>query len=150
MGTICDLVKAYDTVNREMEDPHNSTRKLNRSAQKLYTDVTINSERGNPETSFSRQVKQGDNLAPVLLSLSSTQYPTLSTEMGFHNPDFRWFPDTQVSKVARDNYWNRNLQTGTMFSFFKSIMSMIRPSFFSAARSDRRLQAYRLHFRRFV
>jgi hypothetical protein len=43
------------------------TRKLNRSAQKLYTDVTINLRVGELEQFLSTSgVKQGDNLAPVL------------------------------------------------------------------------------------
>jgi hypothetical protein len=54
-----------------------STRKFNRSAQKLYTDVTINPELGRNLNSFSRQAESRRQSNPSSLSLSSTQYPTL-------------------------------------------------------------------------
>jgi hypothetical protein len=70
--------------------------------------------------------------------------------MGFTTPDFRWFPDTQVGSKPRGQLRGTNHSNkGTMFSFFKSYYVAIRPSFFSAAESDRRLKLIVSHFRRF-
>jgi hypothetical protein len=109
-----------------MEDPHNSwsTRKLNRSAQKLYTDVTINLRVGEKLEQFlsTSGVKQGDNLAPVLfIFVIHAVSNTLDKKWDFTTPDFRWFPDTQVGSKPRGQLRGTNHSNkGTMFSFFKS------------------------------
>jgi hypothetical protein len=120
-----------------MEDPHNSwsTRKLIEVLKVVhgcYDQLRV----GEKLEQFlsTSGVKQGDNLAPVLLSLSSTQYPTLDKKWDFTTPDFRWFPDTQVGSKPRGQLRGTNHSNkGTMFSFFKSYYVVIRPSFFSAA-----------------
>jgi hypothetical protein len=75
-----DLVKAYDTVNREMlEDPHNlSTRKLDRSAQKLYTMLrsSLKLVKLGQFLSMKRSSKATIPARPSL-SRCHPQYPTL-------------------------------------------------------------------------
>jgi hypothetical protein len=85
------------------------------------TDVTINSELEKLEQFLSTSgVKQGDNLAPVL-SLSSTQYPTLSTRNGISQPlTLDGFRTLKLEASREDNYAEPITQQGTMFSFFKS------------------------------
>jgi hypothetical protein len=85
-----DLVKVYDTVNREMlwkilrilGVPDNLIEVL----QKLYTDVTINLRRN--WNSFSPQVEssKATTLHQSSSYLSFTQYPTRSTRNGNSKP----------------------------------------------------------------
>jgi hypothetical protein len=95
-------------------------------------------------------VKQGDNLAPVLFIFVIHAVSNTRQEMGFHNPDFRWFPDTQVGSKPRGQLRGTNHSNkGTMFSFFKSYYVVIRPSFFSAAEVIAASKLIVSHFRRF-
>jgi hypothetical protein len=84
-----------------MEDPHDSrsTRKLNRSARKAVTDVTINPRVGEKLEQFlsASGVKQGDDLAPILFIFvvhAVSNY--LDKIWEFTTPEFRWYPDTQA------------------------------------------------------
>jgi hypothetical protein len=97
------------------------TRKLDRSAQKLYTDVTINLRVGEKLEQFlsTSGVKQGDNLAPVpfIFVIHGIQ---LSTRNGISQPlTLDGFRTLKLEASREDNY-AEPLQQGQMFSFFKS------------------------------
>jgi hypothetical protein len=62
---------------------------------------------------------------------------TLDKKWDFTTPDFRWFPDTQVGSKPRGQLRGTNHSNKCSRSS-SPIMSTIRPSFFSAAESDRR------------
>jgi hypothetical protein len=79
---------------------------------------------------FSRQAVKQATVAPCS-HLCHHAVSTLSTKWDFTAPDFRWFLHSSWKQAART--LRGIIHQGTMFSFFKSIMSMIRPSFFSAA-----------------
>jgi hypothetical protein len=101
-----DLVKAYDTVNREMLWKILTTLGYQKAIEmlKMYTDVTINFRVGEKLEQFlsTSGVKQGDNLAPVLfIFVIHAVSNTLDKKWDFTTPDFRWFPDTQVGSKPR-------------------------------------------------
>jgi hypothetical protein len=64
------------------------TRKHDRSAQKLYTDVTINLRVGEKLEQFlsTSGVKQGDNLAPVLFIFVIHAVSNSPTRNGISQP----------------------------------------------------------------
>jgi hypothetical protein len=91
-----DLVKAYDTVNREMlwkiltilGVPESMIEVL----KKLYKDVTINLRVGEKLEQFlsTSEVKQGDNLAPILfIFVIHAVSNSLDKKWNFTTPDFR-------------------------------------------------------------
>ena len=123
-----DLVKAYDTVNREMLWKILKTLGVPESLievlKKLYTDVTINLRVGESLEQFlsTSGVKQGDNLAPVLfIFVIHAVSNSLDKKWDFTTPDLRWYPDTQAGSKPRGQLrGTKHSNKGTMFSFFKS------------------------------
>jgi hypothetical protein len=118
-----DLVKAYDTVNREMlwkilkilGVPDNLIMVL----KKLYTDVTINLNVGENLEQFlsTSGVKQGDNLAPILfIFVIHAVSNSLDKKWEFETPDFRWQPDTLAGHPRRQLIGTVHYNKGTMFS----------------------------------
>jgi hypothetical protein len=99
-----DLIKAYDTVNREMlwkilkilgVPDHNPIEVL----KKLYIDATINLKVGENLEQFlsTSGVKQGDNLASTILFIFVIHAVSNSDKnWEFKKPEFRWQPDTQA------------------------------------------------------
>jgi hypothetical protein len=123
-----DLVKAYDTVNREMLWKILTTLGVPESLievlKKLYKDVTINLRVGEKlEQSLSTSgVKQGDNLTPILfIFVIHAVSNSLDKKWDFTTPDFRWYPDTQAGRKPRGQLrGTKHVNKGTKFSFFKS------------------------------
>jgi hypothetical protein len=122
-----DLVKAYDTVNREMlwkilkilGVPDNLIMVL----KKLYTDVTINLNVGEILEQFlsTSGVKQGDNLAPILfIFVIHAVSNSLDKKWVFKTPEFRWQPDTLAGNPRGQLIGTKYENIGTIFSFFKS------------------------------
>jgi hypothetical protein len=125
-----DLVKAYDTVNRELlwkilarlGVPPQMIRVL----QKLYKNVTYHMNVAGMKKSFESTcgVKQGDNLGPILfIFMIQAVSTTLDKKWDFETPDFRW----HGMKTNGRHKWNPNLGKGTStategtpFSFWKS------------------------------
>jgi hypothetical protein len=106
-----------------MEDPHNSwVPESNRSAQKLYTDVTINLRVGENLNSFSRQAESSRaNLAPVLFIFVIHAVSTLSTRNGISQPlTLDGFRTLKLEASREDNYAEPITPTRAQCSFFKS------------------------------
>jgi hypothetical protein len=119
-----------------MENPHNSwSTKLNRNAQNLYTDVTINFRVGEKleqflSTSESQARRQSSTVLFIFVIHAVSN--TLDKKWDFTTPDFRWFPDTQVGSKPRGQLHGTNHSNkGTCSRSSSPIMSAIRPSFFS-------------------
>jgi hypothetical protein len=119
-----DLVKAYDTVNREMlwkifkilGVPDNLIEALN----KLYTDASINLRVGENLEQFlsTSGVKQGGNLAPILfIFVIHAVSNSLDKKWEFETPDFRWYPDTQAGNPRGQLRGTKHSNKGTKFSF---------------------------------
>jgi hypothetical protein len=115
-----DLVKAYDTVNREMlwkilkilGVPDNLIEVL----QKLYTDVTINLRVGEKLEQFlsTSGVKQSDNLAPILfIFVIHAVSNSLDKKWEFEIPDLRWQLDTQAGKPRGQLHGTKHSNKGT-------------------------------------
>jgi hypothetical protein len=131
-----DLVKAYDTVNREMlwkilttlGVPESLIEVLKKSCTRISTQSWW-------QFLSTSGVKQGDNLAPVLfIFVIHAVSNTLDKKWDFTTPDFRWFPDTQVGSKPRGQLRGTNHSNkGTMFSFFKSYYVDDTAFIFSAA-----------------
>ena len=125
-----DLVKAYDTVNRELLwkilQKLGIPPQMIKVLQKLYTNVTYHMKIGREKTNFLSTcgVKQGDNLGPILfIFLMQAVATTLDDKWAFKKPDFRWHG---IKKDGTPKY-NPNLNKGTNyktkgtpFSFWKS------------------------------
>ena len=100
-----DLIKAYDTVNRELLwkvlKRYGVPIIIIKVLQKLYNNTTIFLSE---ETSFQATcgVKQGDNLAPILfVILLNAVTETLENKWTFEKPDFRWMPNTKGNDQTR-------------------------------------------------
>ena len=100
-----DLVKAYDTVNRELLfkilESYGIPPNLITILKKLYTDVMIHLKVGSKTETFGSTcgVKQGDNLAPILFIIFMNAVSTMLDELwknAFKKPGFKWAPDTAM------------------------------------------------------
>ena len=125
-----DLVKAYDTVNRELLwqilKKFGIPPQMIKVLQKLYNNVTYHMKIGGKKTKFLSTcgVKQGDNLGPILfIFLMQAVATTLDDKWKFQKPDFRWHgikkdgtPKYNPSLSKGTNYKTK----GTPFSFWKS------------------------------
>jgi hypothetical protein len=116
------------------------TRKRSKCS-KLYTD-TINRVGEKLEQFLSTSGVKRRQLAPVSLSLSSTQYPTLSTRNGISQLlTLDGFRTLKLEASREDNYAEPITPTRAKCSRSSSpIMLTIRPSFSQPRRSDRRLK----------
>jgi hypothetical protein len=125
-----------------------STRKLNRSAQKLYTDVTINSELvRNLNSSLDKRSPNSATPSTCPLCHHSIQH---STRNGISQPDFRWFPDHRWKRSQGTTTRNNQLQQGKMFSFFKSYYVDVETAFILLSRGRvTPPPSLSSHFRRF-
>ena len=97
-----DLVKAFDSVNREMLwkilAKYGLPEKLISVIKKLYTDITIDTKVGKTKESFASTsgVKQGDNLAPVLFLFAiQAAIDTMDQHWPVERPQFAWFGDDE-------------------------------------------------------
>jgi hypothetical protein len=126
-----DLVKAYDTVNRELlwktMEKLGVPKKLIQVIQKLYEKVEYHMNLLGKKTSFmsSCGVKQGDNLGPILFLLYIVQavVTTLDDKWQFTKPDFRWHgnnADGQPKKFSDLNKKVKHTTKGRIFEYFKS------------------------------
>jgi hypothetical protein len=125
-----DLVKAYDTVNRELL--WQILKKLGippqmiKVLQKLYNNVMYHMKIGGKKTIFLSTcgVKQGNNLGPILfIFLMQAVATTLDNKWTFQKPDFRWHGIKKVGTPKHNPRLNKgtNYKTkGTPFSFWKS------------------------------
>jgi hypothetical protein len=105
--------------------------KAESSAQKLYTDVTINLRVGEKLEQFlsTSGVKQGDNLAPSSLSLSSRSIQ--HSDKKFPQPlTLDGFRTLKLEASREDNYAEPITQQRQCSRSSSPIMSTIRPSFF--------------------
>jgi hypothetical protein len=133
------------------KSPHSWVPELNRNAQNLYTDVTINFRVGEKLEQFlsTSGVKQGDNLAPSSLSLSSTQYPTLSTRNGISQPlTLDGFRTLKLEASREDNY-AEPIPQGHNVLVLQVLLCRRYGLHSSQPRGDRRLKLIVSHFRRF-
>jgi hypothetical protein len=152
-----DLVKAYDTVNREMLwiilDRLGVPPQMITVLKKLYTDVTIHMKVGTKTQSFGSTcgVKQGDNLGPILfIYVIQAVSLTLDKKWTFQKPDFRWRPFTANGqpKGSLTNINRRN--KGQNFSQWKSYY--VDDAAFLLLNREDLINASKLivsHFRRF-
>jgi hypothetical protein len=141
-----DLVKAYDTVNREMLwKIHNwSTRKQSKCSKSVHGCYDQLQSWWETWTVSLDKQSQGDNLAPVLfIFVIHAVSNTLDKKWDFTTPDFRWFRDTQVGSKPRGQLRTNPPTRAPCSRSSSPIMSAIRPSFFSAAEWSPP-QAYRL------
>jgi exonuclease III len=125
-----DLVKAYDTVNRELLwkilEKFGIPPQMIKVLQKLYTNVTYHMNVAGKKKAFESTcgVKQGDNLGPILfIFMIQAVSTTLDKKWDFETPDLRW----HGMKADGSHKWNPNLGKGTStktegtpFSFWKS------------------------------
>jgi hypothetical protein len=152
-----DLVKAYDTVNRELlwqvlaklGIPNQTIQVL----QKLYTDVTIHMKVGPKEEQFGSTcgVKQGDNLGPILfIYLIQAVSLALDKKWTFKTPEFRWQPPTATGKPRGTLRGIGSKNKGKRFTFFKSYY--VDDAAFLLLTKEDLIKASKLivpHFRRF-
>jgi hypothetical protein len=118
-----DLVKAFDSVNREMMMlilekmgiPSNLIGVIN----KMYTDVTIQLDVEKIKAAFlsTSGVKQGDNLAPVLfIYVMQAVLNSLDESWSIPSPTFKWMPPTKKN-VDRGHLTSSNSRNrGSPFS----------------------------------
>ena len=125
-----DLVKAYDTVNRELLwqilARFGIPPRMITILQKLYTKVTYHMNVGGKKTSFESTcgVKQGDNLGPILfIFMIQAVSTTLDKKWNFKTPDFRWHGIKEDGSHKHNPNLKKGTSTstkGTPFSFWKS------------------------------
>jgi hypothetical protein len=125
-----DLVKAYDTVNRELlwktMEKLGVPKKFIQVFHKLYEKVEYHMNLLGKKTSFmsSCGVKQGDNLGPILfLYIVQAVVTTLDDKWQFTKPNFRWHgnnADGQPKKFSDLNKKVKHTTKGTIFEYFKS------------------------------
>ena len=97
-----DLVKAFDSVNREMLwlilAKMGIPQSMINTIKKMYTGITINIGIGEAKEAFNSTsgVKQGDNLAPLLFIFTmQAVMEYMSTRWDFQQPNLVWFPDSK-------------------------------------------------------
>jgi hypothetical protein len=154
MGTICRSLKLTIQSTEKCYGRSSQllgTRKLNRSAQKLYTDVTINLRVGEKLEQFlsTSGVKQGDNPSTVLF-IFVIHAVSNTTRNGISQPlTLDGFRTLKLEASPRGQLRGTNHSTRAQCSRSSSpIMSTIRPSFFSAAEVIA-ASSLSSHFRRF-
>ena len=113
-----DLVKAYDTINRDLVwkilTQYGVPDEMLVVIKKLYQDVTINLKVGEKMKKFGSNcgVKEGDNLAPILFLIFMNAVATsLQKEWIFQIPQFRRRTDTTKGipkgKLTGTNWKNK-------------------------------------------
>jgi len=123
-----DLVKAYDTVNRELlwkiMARYGVPQSLISVIQKLYQDVKIDLRIGKEKATFGSTcgVKQGDNLAPILfIMFMNCVAESLDDLWDFEQPNLQYVPDdADGNSRGRLTSMPVNTKEGERFSFFKS------------------------------
>lgn len=97
-----DIVKAFDSVNREMLwqilKKYGIPPIALKCIEKMYTNIQIHLNIGNAKTSFKSTsgVKQGDNLAPVLFLFAiQAAIDTMHKHWPTAAPPLQWFPSTK-------------------------------------------------------
>ena len=155
-----DLVKAFDTVNRDMlmtilarfglPEP------LIKVIRCLYKPVRMTFKSGKTKYEFINVVgvKQGDNLAPVLfLFVMQAAMETLDNVWREHNittPSFSWQPEVEDEPNAGTLTGQNPKRTGSLFDFWRSLYAD-DGAFIYASREDM-IQGTSLlhaHFKRF-
>jgi hypothetical protein len=152
-----DLVKAYDTVNREMlwlilarlGIPPQMIQVL----QKLYTDVTIHMKIGSKTESFGSTcgVKQGDNLGPILfIFVIQAVSITLDKKWNFQKPNFRWRPFSIIGRpqgsLTGMNYRNKGQSCSQWKSYYVDDAAFLLLNRSDATEASKLIVS---HFRRF-
>jgi hypothetical protein len=101
-----DIVKAFDSVNREMLwkllVKFGLPAKMIATIKKMYTDVTITTKIGKVTEEFKSTsgVKQGDNLAPILfLFVIQAAVETMEKNWPVDTPDLEWSPDEFIPGI---------------------------------------------------
>ena len=123
-----DLVKAYDTINRELlwkiMARYGVPNSLISVIQKLYRDVKIDLRIGKEKTTFGSTcgVKQGDNLAPILfIMFMNCVAESLDELWDFEQPNLQYVPDDEDGR-PQGQLTKMPVKTkkGERFNFFKS------------------------------
>ena len=102
-----DLVKAYDTVNRELLwqilAKCGIPNKVIHVLKKLYNNTTISLTIEQVESVFKSTcgVKQGDNLAPILFVIFLNAVPTTLKKMDFQKTRFSLVPKHESKQNKR-------------------------------------------------
>jgi Reverse transcriptase (RNA-dependent DNA polymerase) len=129
-----DLVKAYDSVNRELLwkilDRYGVPEKMVKVLKKLHNNVQYIMQIGKKTTKVVSTcgVKQGDNLGPILfIYLIQAVSTTLDKKWKFSTPDFRWHGEKTDNNGNTTPKYNPSLGKGTShltqgerFLFWKS------------------------------
>ena len=154
-----DLVKAFDTVNREMLmkilSRYGIPDSLINVIKCLYQPVTIKFTWGKNKHDFPSLVgvKQGDNLAPILfLFIMQAAMETLEAVWSQHNieaPSFSWDPDSEDGSINGTITTQPTHRAGTIFQFFRSLYADDGAFMFSS-RDDmiNGMSLLHLHFQR--
>lgn len=111
-----DIVKAFDSVNREMLwqilKKYGIPPIAIKCIEKMYTNIQIHLNIGTAQTSFKSTsgVKQGDNLAPVLfLFVIQAAIDTMHKHWPTTLPPLQWFPTSKSFLNKRSQ--NKNSHT---------------------------------------
>ena len=111
-----DLVKAFDSVNRELLweilSKYGIPKKTIEVLKKLHTNVTYQFKMGKKLTKIKGKVgvKQGDNLGPILfIIMVNAVAETLNKKWKFQKPTFQW----HGMKADGSHRYNPKLGTGT-------------------------------------
>ncbi len=152
-----DLVKAFDSVNREMlwkilarlgVPPQ-----IIKVIQKLYTDVTYHMNVAGKKKSFESTcgVKQGDNLGPILfIFVIQAVSITLDKKWNFQKPNFRWRPFSIIGRpqgsLTGMNYRNKGQSCSQWKSYYVDDAAFLLLNRSDATEASKLIVS---HFRRF-